>query len=174
MTAQLLRQWDPAAIIADDRVFYNSLHRDRAWRGLTAVRKHAVYLVPAAPVGWIDNPAGVNRLIGLYWLSALFYPDQNQEDLRSQVHDFYAKFYGVTLNDKQIEAMVRAAGIPPNPTPTLGSLPSSTLPSGPGVVPGGRAQPRPSMLPSDSSGYAPTPSGTPGYAPIPSPLPPSK
>jgi hypothetical protein len=35
------------------------------------------------------DPPGVNRLIGLHWLSGLFYPDANQEDLRATVCEFY-------------------------------------------------------------------------------------
>jgi iron complex transport system substrate-binding protein len=128
MTAEQLRQWDPAVIIAEDRSFYESLRRDPAWRGLTAVRKKAVYLAPSAPFGWIDGPEGINRLIGLYWLSALLYPEDNQADLREQVSDFYQKFYGTKLSDKQVEAMVRPAGIPPVPTADLGPLPTMGSP----------------------------------------------
>src|SRR5262249_46169894 len=130
--AQLLA-WDPAIIIAEQPSFYNALQRDRVWRRLSAVRNKRVYLEPSNPYGWIDDPPGVNRLIGLYWLSALFYPDQTQEDLRATTCDFYDRFYGEKLTTAQLEAMLRAAGVKPPETPLpteslLGAPPSSLAP----------------------------------------------
>lgn len=111
VTRDQIVAWNPAIVIAEDRSFYNSLQRSREWRGLTAAANKHVYLTPADPFGWIDDPASVNRIIGLYWLTALFYPDQYQEDLLTNVRDFYEKFYDVKLTDRQLEALVRAAGV---------------------------------------------------------------
>ena len=101
--------WDPAIIIAQQRSFYDALLRSTAWRGLIAVANKRVYLAPADPFGWIDDPPGMNRIIGLYWLTGLFYPDQYQEDLRTAVREFYDKFYRIKLTDRQLEALVRPA-----------------------------------------------------------------
>jgi iron complex transport system substrate-binding protein len=109
VTRDQIFAWNPAIIIAQDRSFYNALLRGSAWRGLTAVANKRVYLAPSDPFGWIDDPPGVNRIIGLYWLTGLFYPDQYQEDLRTNVRGFYEKFYRVKLNDRQLEALVRPA-----------------------------------------------------------------
>jgi hypothetical protein len=79
VTREQIFAWDPAIIIAQQPSFYTALQRDRGWRGLAAVAKKRVYLAPADPFGWIDDPAGVNRVIGLPWLTALFYPDVYQE-----------------------------------------------------------------------------------------------
>ena len=135
--------WDPQIIIAEQRSFYNALKRDRAWRQLSAVRNGKVYLEPSMPFGWIEDPSGVNRLIGLYWLSTLFYADATQEDLRSTVCDFYEKFYRMRLTNGQLEAMVRPAGARPpessrlfaEPLVGLGAAPPSSLPAGsPGTL----------------------------------------
>src|SRR6516164_3903415 len=129
VTRDQIRAWDPAIIIAQQRSFYNALQRDRGWRGVAAVANKRVYLAPAAPFGWIDDPAGVNRIIGLPWLTALFYPDVYQEDLRTNVREFYDKFYRIKLSDRQLEALVRPAGVPPTETgqalgvPILGAEP---------------------------------------------------
>jgi hypothetical protein len=102
-----------------------------------------VYLEPSDPFGWIENPSGVNRLIGLHWLSSLFYPDATQEDLRATVCDFYEKFYRTRLTNRALEALVGPAGAPPADAPRpyaeplvgLGAAPPSTLPSGtPGAL----------------------------------------
>jgi len=109
VTPNQIFSWNPAIIIGQDRSFYNTLLRGSSWRGLTAVSNKRVYLVPADPFGWIDDPPGVNRIIGLYWLTTLFYPDQYQEDLHTVVREFYQKFYNVKLSDRQLETMVRPA-----------------------------------------------------------------
>ena len=109
VTRDQVIDWNPAIIIAQQPSFYNSLLRSTAWRGLIAVASKRVYLAPAEPFGWIDDPAGVSRIIGLYWLAALFYPDQYQEDLRTNAREFYEKFYRIKLTDRQLEALVRPA-----------------------------------------------------------------
>jgi len=135
--------WNPAIVIAEQRSFYDSLQRSSEWRSLPAVANKRTYLAPADPFGWIDNPPSVNRIIGLYWLAALFYPDQYQQDLRSNVREFYEKFYGTKLSDRQLEALVRSAGVPAGETqgalgvPLLGAEPvpfPSTSPNAPGVM----------------------------------------
>jgi iron complex transport system substrate-binding protein len=143
VTRDQVIDWNPAIIIAQQRSFYDSLLRSTAWRGLIAVASKHVYLAPADPFGWIDDPAGVNRIIGLYWLTALFYPDQYQEDLRTNARDFYDKFYGIKLTDRQLEALVRPAearagetsrlGVPllgAEPVPVPNVAPNAPLPSG--------------------------------------------
>ena len=57
---------------------------------------------PSNPFGWLEDPSGINRLIGLYWLSSLFYPDATQEDLRATVCDFYDKFYRTKLTNRAL------------------------------------------------------------------------
>ena len=111
VTRDQIIAWDPAIIIAQQRSFYNALQRDRGWRGSAAVANKRVYLAPAEPFGWIDDPAGVNRIIGLPWLTALFYPDVYQEDLRTNVRDFYDNFYRIKLTDRQLEALLRSAEV---------------------------------------------------------------
>jgi iron complex transport system substrate-binding protein len=55
------------------------------------------------PFGWVDFPPSVNRLIGLWWLGRILYPDLFKEDLRELTRDFYFKFYHVTPTDAQID-----------------------------------------------------------------------
>jgi iron complex transport system substrate-binding protein len=150
VTRDQIRAWDPAIIIAQQRSFYNALQRDRGWRGVTAVTNKRIYLAPAEPFGWIDDPAGVNRIIGLSWLTALFYPDVYQEDLRTNVREFYDNFYRIKLTDRQLEALLRTAEAGTGETsralgvPLLGAEPVP-LPGGPpnssGSRPPGRGGP---------------------------------
>jgi iron complex transport system substrate-binding protein len=109
ITREQILAWNPDIVIAQERSFYDALRRDPGWRGLAAVRSQRVFLAPAQPFGWIDNPAGVNRMVGLYWLSDLFYPNALAEDLRTTVHDFYQTFYGIALTDRRLDALLRPA-----------------------------------------------------------------
>jgi iron complex transport system substrate-binding protein len=140
VTREQIIAWNPAIIIAQQRSFYNALLHNRAWRGLAAVANKRVYLEPAVPFGWIDDPPGVNRTIGLYWLTAIFYPDQYQEDLSANVSQFYELYYGVKLTDKQLAALLGPAGIASTMgsqvgVPLLGAepvpLPNPNAPIGP-------------------------------------------
>ena len=110
ITREQLLGWDPPIIIAENRGFYDALHRSPGWRRLTAVRTKHVYLEPGRPFGWMDDPNGINRVIGLHWLSDLFYPDVLQEDLRATTCEFYQKFYRIKLTNGEVEAMVKPAG----------------------------------------------------------------
>lgn len=141
VTREQIMEWNPEIIIAENRSFYDALTRSPGWRGVAAVRAKKVYLMPTEPFGWIDEPTGVNRLIGLYWLSGLLYPDPTQDDMHTVAPEFYEKFYGIKLTANQLEAMLRPAGVPPiqNPMATslLGTGPLGRMPGSiPGSIPG--------------------------------------
>jgi len=155
VTREQIIDWNPAIMIAQQRSFYDTLLHSTAWRGLIAVASKRVYLEPADPFGWSDDPPGINRVIGLYWLTGLFYPDQYQEDLRTSVREFYDKFYRIKLTDRQLEALVRPAesragesqrqiGVPllgaePVPVPNAApNAPPPSAPPAPSATPPGR------------------------------------
>ena len=48
----------------------------------------------------------MNRLIGLWWLAKILYPDLFAEDLRTLTRDFYRQFYHVALSDAQIDRVL--------------------------------------------------------------------
>jgi iron complex transport system substrate-binding protein len=144
-TRQQLLEWNPDVIIAQRESFYRALLRDASWRGLKAVRDKHVYLEPSMPFGWIDDPPGVNRLIGLYWLSVILYPAEAQDDVRQLAQDLADKFYGIKLSDAEIAAIAKTAGIPESDTPHLADLPLSGTGIPPSVTPPGRGVPAPEV-----------------------------
>jgi iron complex transport system substrate-binding protein len=87
---------------------------DPRWQGLRAVREGRVYLAPGLPFGWFDAPPGVNRLIGVRWLTSVLYPDKFPEDLRSITRDFYSRFYHVDLSDPQLDNLLQPATAGPS------------------------------------------------------------
>ncbi len=95
--------WNPDVIITIDQDFASNVRSDPAWAPVKAVRDGRVHLSPKLPFGWVDFPPCVNRLIGLWWLAKILYPDVFPEDLRALTRDFYTRFYHVPPNTAQID-----------------------------------------------------------------------
>jgi len=97
---------DPEIIVTIDREFAAKVYDDPAWATIAAVRARRVHLSPKLPFGWVDFPPSVNRLIGLWWLAKILYPNLFPEDLRQQTREFYDKFYHVRVTDQQIDRVL--------------------------------------------------------------------
>jgi len=95
--------WNPDVIVTIDQDFAASVRGDPAWASVSAVKNGRVHLSPKIPFGWVDFPPSVNRLIGLWWLGKILYPELFKEDLRELTKDFYDKFYHVTPTAEQID-----------------------------------------------------------------------
>jgi iron complex transport system substrate-binding protein len=95
--------WNPDVIVTIDRDFADTVRRDPAWSAVKAVRDGRVHLSPKLPFGWVDFPPCVNRLIGLWWLAKILYPERFTEDLRDLTRAFYRRFYHVAPTDAQID-----------------------------------------------------------------------
>ena len=65
-----------------------------------------MHLSPKLPFGWVDFPPSVNRLIGLWWLAKILYPELFPEDLRPLDARFLPRFYHVTPTDPQIDRVL--------------------------------------------------------------------
>jgi iron complex transport system substrate-binding protein len=95
--------WNPEIIVTIDQEFAGSVRNDPSWASVKAVRDNRVHLSPKMPFGWVDFPPSVNRLIGLWWLAKILYPERFPEDLRTLTQDFYSRFYHVTPTPAQID-----------------------------------------------------------------------
>jgi iron complex transport system substrate-binding protein len=95
--------WNPDVVVTIDQDFAASVGSDPAWAPIAAVRARRVHLSPKLPFGWVDFPPSVNRLIGLWWLAKILYPDLFPEDLRALTRDFYTRFYHVSPDAAQID-----------------------------------------------------------------------
>jgi iron complex transport system substrate-binding protein len=98
--------WNPEIIVTIDHDFAANVLSDLAWAPVAAVRARRVHLSPKLPFGWVDFPPTVNRLIGLWWLAKILYPDLFPEDLRALTRAFYTRFYHVTPTDTQIDRVL--------------------------------------------------------------------
>jgi iron complex transport system substrate-binding protein len=98
--------WAPDVIVTIDRDFATSVRTDPVWAAIPAVRNGRVHLSPKLPFGWVDFPPSVNRLIGLWWLARILYPERFPEDLRPLTREFYKTFYHVDTSDDQIDRIL--------------------------------------------------------------------
>lgn len=98
--------WNPDIIVTIEPAFAANVKTDAAWAPVKAVQAGHVYLSPRLPFGWVDFPPSVNRLVGLWWLAKVLYPDQFPEDLRPITRDFFQRFYHVAPSDGQIDAIL--------------------------------------------------------------------
>jgi iron complex transport system substrate-binding protein len=102
--------WNPDVIVTIDRQFAETVRSDPAWAGVKAVKDGRVHLSPKMPFGWVDFPPSVNRLIGLWWLGKILYPELFKEDLREITRGFYDKFYHVVPTNAQIDQVLAGRG----------------------------------------------------------------
>ncbi len=102
--------WNPDVIITIDRDFATHVKNDPAWKGVAAAQEGRVHLAPKLPFGWVDFPPSVNRLIGLWWLAKILYPERFPENIRPIARDFYTRFYHVTPTDAQMDAVLEGRG----------------------------------------------------------------
>lgn len=102
--------WNPDVIVTIDRDFAAGVASNHAWRSVSAVRNGRVHLSPKLPFGWVDFPPSVNRLIGLWWLARIFYPERFPEDVPALTRDFYKRFYHVDVSDAQLARVLAGRG----------------------------------------------------------------
>ncbi len=100
--------WNPDVIITIEPAFAASVRNDPVWAPVKAVQTGRVHLSPNMPFGWVDFPPSVNRLIGLWWLGKVLYPDRFPEDLRPITREFFQRFYHMTPTDAQIDRVLGA------------------------------------------------------------------
>ena len=93
-----------------DLTFSESVRRDPAWAGVRAVKAGRVHLSPKIPFGWVDFPPSVNRMVGLWWLAKLLYPQAFPEDIRAIARDFHTLFYQVTPSEPQLDRILAGRG----------------------------------------------------------------
>lgn len=98
--------WNPDVVVTIDKEFARTVYGMPAWRPVAAVRAKRVHLSPKLPFGWVDFPPSVNRLIGLWWLAKILYPDLYPENLRTLTREFYQRFYHVPLSDPQLDRVL--------------------------------------------------------------------
>ena len=106
VTFEQLLEYDPDVVIVNDRTFAaKALNALPGWKGLRAVRAGRVYVIPDAPVSWMDQPVSMFQLMGAWWLASKLYPEQFPEGYRPMAERFFEELLQVKLDAKRWKAI---------------------------------------------------------------------
>ena len=75
------------------------------WQSIDAVKNGNVYKVPNIPHGFVTGPPCTNRILGLFCLTNVFYPERSV-DIVSKTIEFYSLFYHYELTQEQAKAIL--------------------------------------------------------------------
>ena len=100
ISMEQLYLWDPDVILLSDKEAYDKALSDDMWSMLRAVEEGRVYLVPSEPYSFIDSPPATNRIIGIYWLGNLLYPELYPVDIVEKTIEYYSLYYNYYLAEK--------------------------------------------------------------------------
>ena len=105
ISLETLYQLDPQYIFTYTEEGYKTVTTSSDWASLKAVRDGNVYLVPNLPHVFIDNPVCSNRIIGLWYLASILYP-QAGIDIISRTREFYRLFYRIDITEEQARTIL--------------------------------------------------------------------
>lgn len=98
---------DPDVIVLEAGGAYSELEKNSgSWSGLSAVRDGSFYEIPGAPYCWMSGPPSINRVLGIWWLGNLVYPDIYDYDMVEKTKEFYSLFWHYELTDEEAEALL--------------------------------------------------------------------
>jgi iron complex transport system substrate-binding protein len=111
VTPEQLQGWQPEWILvwtpgADRLTTWKALTGNPALQNLNAVRQGKVAQIPWIPFSWFDRPPGSNRVLGVFWLAQLLYPDVYQLDLPTLVKTYFRVFYHRELTPDEIRELL--------------------------------------------------------------------
>lgn len=107
VSMEQIMTWDPDYIIFAPGSVYDTVAEDTVWQSLHAIREGNYCEVPEGPYNWMGFPPGVQRYLGMMWLSKVLYPDAAADyDLYADVAEYYQLFYHCELTEAQYDALV--------------------------------------------------------------------
>lgn len=77
------------------------------WSDLSAVKDGNYFEVPQIPYCWMSNPPSVNRIIGIWWLGNLVYPELYDYDMVEEAQRFYKLFWDYDLSEEEATQMLK-------------------------------------------------------------------
>lgn len=96
---------DPDIIIMTPDGVYDTVESSE-WASLTAVENGAYYEIPSLPYSWMCMPPSVNRVLGIWWLGKLIYPEVYDYDIVPIVQEYYQLFWHYDLSDTEAEGFL--------------------------------------------------------------------
>lgn len=96
---------NPEYILCVDPSAYDTITSSLEWQSIDAVKNGNVYKVPNIPHGFVTGPPCTNRIVGLFWLTSVLYPERGV-DIVAKTIEFYSLFYHYELTQDQAKAIL--------------------------------------------------------------------
>ena len=96
---------NPEYILCVDPSAYDTIMNSAEWQSIDAVKNGNVYKVPNIPHGFVTGPPCTNRIVGLFWLTSVLYPERGV-DIVAKTIEFYSLFYHYELTQEQAKAIL--------------------------------------------------------------------
>lgn len=96
---------NPEYILCIDPSAYDTITSSAEWQSIDAVKNGNVYKVPNIPHGFVTGPPCTNRIVGLFWLTSILYPERGV-DIVAKTIEFYSLFYHYELTQDQAKAIL--------------------------------------------------------------------
>ncbi len=106
VTMDQMLLWNPDVVIISPDGNFEDIFDDPLWQLTSAVKNNTVYEVPLGPYNWLDRPPSVQRILGIWWLGNLIYPELYQFNMVEKAQDFYRLFWGYELSEAEAEALL--------------------------------------------------------------------
>ena len=89
------------------------MENNPAWSSLTAVKNGTYYEIPNLPYDWMSSPPSVNRVLGIYWLGNLLYPELYDYDMVAEAQAFYRLFWHYELSEAEAAQLLARSTLKP-------------------------------------------------------------
>ncbi|EOV8087849.1 MULTISPECIES: ABC transporter substrate-binding protein [Providencia] len=96
---------NPDVIVAMNKEDANIIRTSSQWKAISAVKNQRVYVNPKGMFWWCRETS--EEALQFLWLAQTLYPERFADiDIKQETADFYLKFFGISLSDAQIEAIL--------------------------------------------------------------------
>lgn len=96
---------EPDVILLSTGGPYDTLAQGE-WAGLQAVQSGKYYEIPGLPYDWMSSPPSVNRMLGIWWLGNLLYPELYDYDMVQVAREYYGLFWHYDLTEEEARQML--------------------------------------------------------------------
>lgn len=111
ISLETLYNIQPDVIIVNDEGSYDRVVSESGWTELKAVRNEEVYEIPGSPYCWMSAPPSVNRILGIWWLGNLVYPEIYDYDMTEKTIEYFKLFFNYEMSTEQAEKLLENSSL---------------------------------------------------------------
>ncbi|MEG0377896.1 MAG: ABC transporter substrate-binding protein [Eubacterium sp.] len=110
-TLEQIYTWNPEVFIVNDFNTANYIRTDPKWTGLNAVQQGKVINLPVGVTRWC-HPGSMEPQMATLFIAKTLYPDRFADiDLPAYTRDYYEKYFGLALDEEEINAVLSGEGM---------------------------------------------------------------